>query len=269
MVARWCLALALAGTSACGGARERERGDLVPAGQALEAQAGAPTVFELAAQQSYQLPPGVPDDLLQVPDVFHPPGTRSLRTGAVIGAWTTVPTAAGQPAVLVYRCRPDADGDFVWNVAPDTGLVPLGIDAAALAAALPFAAEHTEVEPAGLYLYAPAGPAWTVTGPGGAGAASTSVFSRLIATVDVEEVLSPPGSVPLCRYRKASGVTSGVVAAPALDQADYVLRLNTAGGLGPDLVGAPCDPGSIDVPSEFSADFYFVTMPGSVGPQVP
>jgi hypothetical protein len=250
------VALALLALSGCGG---DDRGGL---GHTSAAQTVAPTVFALAARQGYVLPPQIPDDLLEVPDLFGPPeSTVSLRTGEVIGAWTTAPLPSGDPASLVYRCRPDADGDFVWSVAPDTGLVPLGIDPADLAAALPFAAEHTLVEPAGLYLYAPTGPAWTVTGPG--------LRTQLIAPVDAEEPLAPYGDVPLCRYRKAIGVTSGVAGAPALDRADYVLRLDTQGGVGPDLVGAPCDPGSLDVRSEVSADFYFVSLPGSVGPRVP
>jgi hypothetical protein len=263
MFAKALLGLALAALTACG------VGDLGDLARAAEPVTYAGTIFGLMAQQAYQIPPDVPDDLLQVPDLYNPAAPLSLRAGAVIGAWTTTPTAAGLPAALIYRCQPDDDGDYVWNVAPDTGLAPLGIDPAELATVLPFSAEHTEADNKGIYLISPSGPAWTVSGPIGEGSTATTLRAELIAPVDVEEELAPRGSVPPCRYKRAQATVSPFVEVPTFAGADYVLRLDTLGGLGPDPEGAPCDPGSLDVRSEVSADFYFVSLPGSVGPRFP
>jgi hypothetical protein len=242
----------------------------------------APSIFDVAASQSHGLPPGIPDDLLSVNDPLHPGQQASLGAGVVVGAWTTVPDAMGNDPVLIYQCRPDPDQpgpregsisdfsrDYTWVVVPHAALAPIGVDPSELAAALPFSAVHTRVERGGIYLVAPWGPAWTVAGQIGEGAAATTANTQIIGEIDDVDPTPDLQSIAWYRYRTIGSYASEAFAEPTIERADFVLRLDTVGGLGPDDEGAPCDPGSLDVPSPFTADFYFVEMPWSYASHLP
>jgi hypothetical protein len=240
--------------------------------------AGPPSIFDVAARATAPLPP-IPDDLYWVDDPLHPGQKADLRTGVVVGAWTTVPDAMGNPPVLIYRCRPDPgqpgpkqgsiddfSRDYTWVVTPAAALAPIGVDPAALAAALPFSAVYSRVERGGIYLVAPSGPAWTVTGQIGEGAAARTASVQIVGALDGDDPSPDLQSAEWTRYRKIGASASEPFAEPTIDLADFVFRVDTLGGLGPDDEGAPCDPGSVDVPSPFTADFYFVSMPWSFVP---
>src|SRR4051812_31130566 len=76
--------------------------------------AGAISIFRLAAAQAYTLPVDAPDELLMVDDPYRRGGAVSLREGAVVGAWATAPGAA-----MVWSCEPvdegGEDGDLAWR----------------------------------------------------------------------------------------------------------------------------------------------------------
>jgi hypothetical protein len=242
----------------------------------------APSIFDVAARQSYALPPGISDDMLSVDDPLHPGQKADLRAGVVVGAWTTVPDAMGNDPVLVYQCRPDPDQpgpregsisdfsrDYTWVLRPDAALAPIGVDASALAAALPFSALHTRVERGGIFLVAPSGPAWTVAGQVGEGATARTANTQIIGEIDDVDPTPDLTSVAWYRYRTIGSYASETFAEPTIERAAFVLRVDTMGGLGPDDEGAPCDPGSLDVSSPFTADFYFVEMPWSYASHLP
>jgi hypothetical protein len=234
-----------------------------PTGSAAEPELGAESIFRLAAAGSYTLPDGVPDDLLEVPDLFRRGSTASLRDGAVIAAWTTAPTPSGDGPAMVWECGHHGDSeDLTWKARPDTGLVPLGVD---VSGALPFTATHVDLAPAGFYLQSPSGPAWTVDGELGMQPWPLQARTRLVGKEDVEVDSPDPGALALARYTKLAGVRSMSLPPPTLDRAGYVLRLHTQGGLGPDVEGAPCDASDLPARADFSADFYFVRMPWATG----
>lgn len=270
MIAKSFFALALGTLAAACSARgdSSEGGDVASVAEAVN----GPTIYALVAQQRYTLP-DMPADLLTVADFSHPGQTRSLLSGVVIGAWTTAPTAAGEPAALIYHCEAGARGAaYHWAVLPDAGLTPLGMTPVQIATALPFTAAHLEVVPPrlGAYFDAVSGPAWSVDGqladqpsffmlPAWP-AAVESAHTQVIGAVEAQADSPNKSSVPLYRYAKSAGVASCYIGEPTVDRADYVLRLDTQGGLGPGDEGAPCTEGSPDVRSTFSADFYFVTL---------
>jgi hypothetical protein len=100
----------------------------------------------------------------------------------------------------------------------------------------------------------------------GEGATERTASVQVIGRVDGVEATPMLDAVALYRYARTASLGSEPLAEPTIQLADFVLRLNTVGGLGPDDEGAPCDPGSLDVPSEFAADFWFVEMPWSSVP---
>jgi hypothetical protein len=230
-------------------------------GSAVEPQVGAQSIFHLAATTSYTLPDDTPGELLDVPDLFSRGHKASLRDGTVIAAWTTAPTPSGDGAAMLWECTHGDGEDLSWSTRPDAGIVPIGVD---VSAALPFTATYTEIEPAGLYLQSPAGPSWTVDGQLGA-PWPLSARTRFVGKEDAATDSPDRGTVPLVRYKKLGSVRSMSLPPPTLDRADYVLRLHTQGGLGPDVEGAPCGEGDLPVRSDFSADFYFVRMPWATG----
>jgi hypothetical protein len=259
MIAKSFLSLPLLALAACA-ANGEPAGDRGLA-QAAQTGTAVPSIFALLAQQTYTLPADIPDDLTLVTDVLRPHQMASLLDGVVVGAWTTSGAASGADPALVYRCVADANGDSTWQITPDAGLTPMGLDAEQLAAALPFTAAYGAVAKEGLYLYSPSGPAWTVDGPLGTGASALDLHVQLIGKETAEADSPNADSIPQYLYGKASGVASSFVSVLTIARADYVLELNTQGGLGPDDEGAPCDAGADDVRASFTADFYFVTAP--------
>ena len=273
MIAKSFLALAVGTLVAACSARGDSVSDRDVASVAQAVTASS--IYTLVAQQHYTLPE-VPADLVTVADFANPSQTRSLLSGVVIGAWTTAPTAGGEPAALVYHCQAGAGGTSTWAVLPDAGLTPMGLTPAQIAAALPFTAAHTQVVPPSFegYLDTPSGPSWSVDGqldatsqpsffatPVWTTAAETAAHTEIIGTVEAQADSPNKDSVPLYRYGKSAGITSSYIGEPTVDRADYVLRLNTKGGIGPGDEGATCDAGAADVRSSFSADFYFITLP--------
>jgi hypothetical protein len=90
-----------------------------------------------------------------------------------------------------------------------------------------------------------------------------SAHTQLIGAVEAQADSPNKNAVPLYRYGKSTGVESCYLGGSTVDRAEYVLRLDTQGGLGPGDEGAPCTAGSADVRSAFSADFYFITLPAT------
>ncbi len=261
----------------------RPRDDIAPAPQPLTASPSS--IFRVVAGRSWSLPNDVPDDLLDIPDPFHRKQTISLSRGTVIGAWTTAPTASGSPAAILWECKRkptpndlsadagpigspvDADGDagppdeYTWHARTEAGLVPLGVDLSGVPNLLSYTATLRDVPPAGVYDFAPSGPAWTVDGTIGSGASRGDLVTTFIGESDQEADSPNDNAVPLVRYKKIAGSRSMPLSLATIDRAAYVLRLNTQGGVGPDEAGASCDAGTDPVRAEFTADFYFVVLP--------
>jgi len=252
--ARWAISLVLLAASCA--AKPESRATAF----AREADTGGPaTVFELIEEQAYELPDDAPDELLQVPDKHYARRTISLREGDVISAWSTTSGPDGAPSAMVYRCVPDGAGHRRWAGAPEAYLAPLGVDLDAYPDLLPFTATHTIVWAPGLS--SGSAPALGFTIDGAARVGRAPPLPARSQLVGVEEVTLPGellDDLPAARVHKTNGLRLGAYETGSFEHADYVLRLRTAGGAGPD---GSCAPGEAEQRAPFGAEYWFVHMP--------
>jgi hypothetical protein len=214
-------------------------------GSAAQADEAPRDVLALLDAQLLVVPDDAPDDLVEVPDRQHLGRSASLRDADVIGAWTTAASPSGEPSAAVFRCAP---GVRVWSAAADGWLAPLGVDPASLAELAPFTARVT-------------GSAFALdTSVAFGGGAPAPLHARLVVVEDALDPSADPADLPLARLRKTGGHRVGPFAAGSFEQADYVLRLGTAGGDGP-AVGSPCTAGDTPQRVAFDAVYYFLRMP--------
>lgn len=216
-----------------------------PLGAAAQADEAPRDVLALLEAQLLVVPDDAPEDLVQVPDRQHLGRAASLRDAYVLGAWATTASPLGEPSAVVFRCAP---GVRVWSAATDAWLAPLGADPAVLAALAPFTARAS-------------GGAFTLDTSVALGAGPpVPLRARLTALEEVLDPAADPADFPLARLRKTGGHRLGPFAAASFEQADYVLRLDVAGGAGP-AVGSPCAAGDAPRRVPFAAAYYFVRMP--------
>jgi hypothetical protein len=215
-----------------------------PLGTAAQADEGPRDVLSLLATQLLVVPDDAPDDLVEVPDRQHAGRSVSLRDADVIGAWTTTASPSGDPSAMVFRCAPRV---HVWSATTDAWLAPLGVDPGTLSLLAPFTARV-------------AGGAFTLdTKVAMGGGPLVPLQARLAGVEEALEEAADPSDVPLARLRKTSGHRLGPFAAGSFEQADYVLRLETAGGAGP-AVGSPCTGNEPNQRVGFDAVYWFVRL---------
>lgn len=231
------------------------------AAAAAQADDPPPTVFDLLEDQLFELPYDVPEELLDVPSKYYARETISLRDADVISAWTTTDAPDGAPSVMAYTCARDAAGGYRWVGAPEAYLSPLGADVTAYPDLLPFTATHTLIQAPGAAFGAVAALGFTLAAQTRAGSAPALPVRSQLAVV---EEATLPGALdedlPIARLRKTHGLRIGMYEDGAFEHADYVLRLNTYGGVGPGA-GTACTPGEPAQRVPFSADYWFVHVP--------
>jgi hypothetical protein len=216
-----------------------------PIGVAAQADQGPRDVLALMASQLFTLPDDAPDDLVAVPDRQHLGRSASLRDADVLGAWSTTASPAGDPSAIVFRCAPRV---HVWGAITDAWLTPLGVDPGTLSLLTPFTARV-------------AGSTFSLdTTVALGGGPATPLRARLTTAEEAIDEAADLGDLPLARSRKTGGHRLGPPEGGSFELADYVLRLDTAGGAGP-AVGSPCAGSEPDQRVPFDAVYWLVRLP--------
>ncbi|HEU4406651.1 MAG TPA: DUF3455 domain-containing protein [Polyangiaceae bacterium] len=214
---------------------------------------------------------------LDQPFAFEGRTVTMPRDVRVVAAFRTVPAQRDGKtfkAAQIYTCQADASGALSFGPAsaPDAGLAPLGpflTSDGALGSLLPFRATHFRF-PGDAAAGIPAGPTWRVESdlhevvPGQLGDAFGAPPRAAVQFVGALDVAAParPGSIADLRVRNVGGIREPAgqavpLTVRAINEADFVLRLRTRGGLRPT---GPCSFVGEQVRSPYFAEYYFVSV---------